>query len=142
MSETFDSFGTSRTSLLSSVVFLLGQVIPGLTRLPTTRNLLMDKLHSTTSKIADQLLEETRKEREGGKSEDKSIIGLLRMFRTFCPTSIVKCLIIGQSRRNLPRQIFTCPKKKLWLRFDFVILSLTRTNGPLRTDECPHIGWI
>uniref|UniRef100_P9WEI9 Cytochrome P450 monooxygenase claP n=1 Tax=Ampulloclitocybe clavipes TaxID=56467 RepID=CLAP_AMPCV len=79
VAAVFDSFGTSKPSYFSMVIFLLAQVFPILLKLPTNRNLLTNKLRKTMSEIADVLLDRTRKEKEGkmGIVEEKSIIGLL-----------------------------------------------------------------
>lgn len=59
----------------------MGPVLPTLQNLPTSDNRLFKKLRATMSEIADELLDRTRKEREGKltgeKAEEKSVIGLL-----------------------------------------------------------------
>ncbi|KAF8871926.1 cytochrome P450 [Infundibulicybe gibba] len=80
VADVFASFGTAGTSSFSNLIFLLSPVLPMLTKLPTGRNQVMKRLHVAMSAIADELLERTRKEREGqakGSPEEKSIIGLL-----------------------------------------------------------------
>ncbi|KAL5488446.1 hypothetical protein ACEPAI_6564 [Sanghuangporus weigelae] len=76
--EVFDSFGTAPP--MSMVVMLLGQVIPILLKLPTTRGNMMMKLHDTMGDVSEQLLERSRKEKAlGGGATDtsRSIIGSL-----------------------------------------------------------------
>ncbi|OCB92139.1 cytochrome P450 [Sanghuangporus baumii] len=76
--EVLDSFGTAPP--MSMVVMLLGQVIPILQKLPTTRGNLMRKLHDTMGGVSEQLLERSRKEKAlGGGVTDtsRSIIGSL-----------------------------------------------------------------
>jgi len=75
--ETFESFETSNISFFSGIVFILAIFFPFLTRLPTQRNKLLSKLRLTMSDIARELLEKTRKEKEGDVDSDKSVIGLL-----------------------------------------------------------------
>lgn len=77
--EVFESMKPG-TSALSHFVFLLGPVIPFLLRLPIGDNRIWAKLHATMGEIADELLERTRKEKQGllgEKAEEKSVIGLL-----------------------------------------------------------------
>lgn len=58
--------------------FIIGMVFPWVLKLPTGFRMLVDRLNVHMSEIAQELLENTRKESEGlSKTEDKSIIGLL-----------------------------------------------------------------
>lgn len=146
MSEVFDSFGTSNTTFLSTAVFLLGQVIPGLARLPTAKNELFNKLGATTSAIADQLLEETRKEKQGivdkGKSEDKSIIGLLSM--TLVPLDSAHVELIFENLTVKAESSAT----DLYMSQEEIIAQvlldplLTNRITNLITDQRPSTGWI
>ncbi|KAF8883120.1 cytochrome P450 [Infundibulicybe gibba] len=80
VADVFASFGTAKTSPFSHLVFLLSPVLPMLVKLPTSRNQILKRLRVTMGEIADELLERTRKEKEGqaaGSAEEKSIIGLL-----------------------------------------------------------------
>ncbi|GLB33170.1 putative cytochrome p450 [Lyophyllum shimeji] len=77
--EVFESMKPG-TSTASHFVFLLGPVLPFLLRLPIGDNILWRKLHATMREIADELLERTRKEKEGLLGEngaERSVIGLL-----------------------------------------------------------------
>ncbi|KAF5371478.1 hypothetical protein D9615_009620 [Tricholomella constricta] len=77
--EVFESMKQGNGAL-SHFVFLLGPVIPLLLRLPTSDNRRFARLRITMGEIANELLERTRKEKEGlldEKAEEKSIIGLL-----------------------------------------------------------------
>ncbi|KAF8075757.1 cytochrome P450 [Lyophyllum atratum] len=77
--EIFESMKPG-TSALSHFIFLLGPVIPFLLRLPIGDNKIWAKLRATMGEIADELLDRTRKEKQGSvaeKREEKSVIGLL-----------------------------------------------------------------
>ena len=78
--EVFDSFGTAPP--MSMIILLLGQVIPILQKLPSTRVDMMKKLQDIMGEVSEQLLERSRKEKaSGGGATDtsRSIIGSLRM---------------------------------------------------------------
>jgi hypothetical protein len=80
--EVFEGIGAADTSLMSHFVFLMGPVLPILLKLPTGENRMFKRLRLTMSKIADELLDRTRREKAGKitgevKAEEKSIIGLL-----------------------------------------------------------------
>ncbi|PCH41705.1 cytochrome P450 [Wolfiporia cocos MD-104 SS10] len=80
VATTFDSFGHLKPSILSSLTFILGLAIPALTKIPTTFRRLIRQLNSSMGEIADELLNNMRKESEGEGNEkggDRSIIGLL-----------------------------------------------------------------
>ncbi|KAG6849383.1 hypothetical protein H0H93_008938 [Arthromyces matolae] len=77
--RVFESMNTG-SSPFSILIFLLSQVFPFLLSVPTSDNKQWAELNKAMAQIADDLLERTRKEREGsldGKSEEKSIIGQL-----------------------------------------------------------------
>ena len=78
--EVFDSFGTAPP--MSMIILLLGQVIPILQKLPSTRVDMVKKLQDIMGEVSEQLLERSRKEKaSGGGATDtsRSIIGSLRM---------------------------------------------------------------
>jgi hypothetical protein len=79
----FDTFSQTKQSFISQLIFLIAIVFPMLAGVPTSRNLLIRKLHSTMGEIADELLERTRAEKQAKVEEnqgDKSVIGLLSEF--------------------------------------------------------------
>ena len=81
VTEVFDTFGASpRSSARNKGLLLLAQSFPFLTRLPTPRGKLMQKLNVAMEEISNELLARTRKELEigvvGGK-EERSVIGML-----------------------------------------------------------------
>ncbi|KAH8115577.1 cytochrome P450 [Phellopilus nigrolimitatus] len=77
----FDSFGTLPPLGISIIIPLLGQVLPFLMKIPTSRTRLVRKLHHSMEEIAEVLLTRSRKEKEagesGGNESDRSIIGAL-----------------------------------------------------------------
>ncbi|RXW16267.1 hypothetical protein EST38_g9594 [Candolleomyces aberdarensis] len=82
--EVFESFESpQKSSLISRVFFFLGPMFPILLNLPTQNTLIMRNIKYSMKKIADDLLERTKREmmmdagdeKVGGS--DKSIIGLL-----------------------------------------------------------------
>ncbi|KAJ7048685.1 cytochrome P450 [Mycena amicta] len=80
--EAFDSMALQggRASAINFAVFMIGQQIPLLAELPTSRNLLFKNLRKSLSAIADVLLENARQEKQDELVDDvadKSIIGLL-----------------------------------------------------------------
>ncbi|KAJ7062770.1 cytochrome P450 [Mycena amicta] len=82
VAEAFDSMALQggRASAINFAVFMLGQQIPLLAELPTSRNLLFKDLRKSLSAIADVLLENARQEKQDDLVDDvvdKSIIGLL-----------------------------------------------------------------
>ncbi|TFK35103.1 cytochrome P450 [Crucibulum laeve] len=78
VAEVFDMFGSADSSLISDIIFFLGPVLPVLQKLPTKRNKIFKQLRTNMGEIAEELLERTRREKEGiPMSEEKSIIGLL-----------------------------------------------------------------
>ncbi|KAH9928825.1 cytochrome P450 [Fomitopsis serialis] len=78
VANTFDAFGTLKPSLLGGMQFAIGMVFPWVLKIPTGFRRLVNKLNENMGEIAQELLENTRKESEGeSKAEEKSIIGLL-----------------------------------------------------------------
>ncbi|TFK33700.1 cytochrome P450 [Crucibulum laeve] len=78
VAEVFDMLGSNNYSVISNIIFFLGPVFPMLQNLPTKRNKIFKQLHVNMSDIAKDLLERSRKEKEGELAfEEKSIIGLL-----------------------------------------------------------------
>ncbi|KAF9457218.1 cytochrome P450 [Collybia nuda] len=80
--EVFENFGSSDQSFISAFVVLMRPVLPILQYIPTTDNQLFSRLRVKMGEIADELLDRTRKEREGKltakeRAEEKSIIGEL-----------------------------------------------------------------
>ncbi|KAF4600491.1 hypothetical protein EYR38_005120 [Pleurotus pulmonarius] len=71
----FDSFGDSRNAL-TMFILLLSHYLPFLAALPTKHNRAIRRLRKSLSDISYELLEQTRKESQGGVDE-KSIVGLL-----------------------------------------------------------------
>ncbi|TFY51287.1 hypothetical protein EVJ58_g10649 [Rhodofomes roseus] len=79
VANTFNDFANLKPSLLGGAMqFVVGMVFPWVTKLPTDFRKLIDRLNEGMGEIAEELLENSRKESEGKiKTEDKSIIGLL-----------------------------------------------------------------
>ncbi|RXW15842.1 hypothetical protein EST38_g10012 [Candolleomyces aberdarensis] len=82
--EVFESFESPQKSrLISRVFFFLGPMFPILLNLPTQNTLIMRNIKYSMKKIADDLLERTKREMmmdagdEKAGGSDKSIIGLL-----------------------------------------------------------------
>ncbi|KAJ2934728.1 hypothetical protein H1R20_g2373, partial [Candolleomyces eurysporus] len=82
--EVFESFeAPEKSSLLSRTFFFLAPMFPVLLNLPTQNTLIMRNIKYSMKKIADDLLERTKKEMmmdsgdEKAGGSDKSIIGLL-----------------------------------------------------------------
>lgn len=74
--EVFDSLGSVPTVGMTEVLFLLGPLYPSLlARLPTSRQRKLLKLNRAMSKIAEDLLKETKEESIDASS--RSIIGAL-----------------------------------------------------------------
>ncbi|KAJ3570409.1 hypothetical protein NP233_g4425 [Leucocoprinus birnbaumii] len=82
--DVFDSFDDANTDFFSRIIFFLGPVFPTLQNLPTRSNRMLRRLRETMGKIADELLERSRRVKMDGKEDsvtaDKSIIGLLGWF--------------------------------------------------------------
>ncbi|KAF5363712.1 hypothetical protein D9756_001123 [Leucocoprinus leucothites] len=79
--DIFDSFDDANTDFFSRIIFFLGPVFPTLQNLPTRSNRMLRRLRETMGKIADELLERSRRVKLDGKDDtvtaDKSIIALL-----------------------------------------------------------------
>jgi hypothetical protein len=82
IAEVFESFVMLKHTLFQIVVFILSTAFPILMRTPGPRRNLVQKFSSNAENISRQLLETTRKEKEGaGEGQrDHSVIGLLSMF--------------------------------------------------------------
>ncbi|KAI5117593.1 hypothetical protein M0805_004044 [Coniferiporia weirii] len=79
IAEMFDAFGSVPPRGLSIIFPILGPVLPFLLKVPTSRQRMVKKLHSTMEEIAETLLERSRKENEAGLVGDtgRSMIGSL-----------------------------------------------------------------
>ncbi|PFH47821.1 hypothetical protein AMATHDRAFT_66733 [Amanita thiersii Skay4041] len=81
--DAFNSFSEDvpNEGVLTKLTFLLGPLFPVLLNVPTPRGKLFKDLRIALTRIADGLLERSRKEKQGLVTEeiqaDKSIIGLL-----------------------------------------------------------------
>ncbi|KAJ7124543.1 cytochrome P450 [Mycena epipterygia] len=76
----FETLQTTETSLLMNLLFILSFTFPVLLSVPTERMRLFWELRRSLNVIAQRLLANTRREKEGGVAEeltDKSVIGLL-----------------------------------------------------------------
>ncbi|KAJ7066474.1 cytochrome P450 [Mycena amicta] len=79
VAAAFDGLAFSGSGL-SNLIFFLGLRVPFLAHLPSQRNRIQRNLRLTMSKIADELLEKTRKEKQShitDETMDRSVIGLL-----------------------------------------------------------------
>jgi len=81
VTEVFDSFGSNpKVTVLSRLVFLLAQVFPVLTKIPTQRKKLTNKLNAIMGEIFNDLLVRSRREKDMNVSDTdagKSIMELL-----------------------------------------------------------------
>ncbi|KAJ7916309.1 cytochrome P450 [Mycena leptocephala] len=80
VTAAFHAMEITEASLLTNLVFFLSVMFPVLLRLPTERIRLFRELRRSMNVIAERLLENTRREKEGNVAEehtDKSVIGLL-----------------------------------------------------------------
>ncbi|OBZ71957.1 Secologanin synthase [Grifola frondosa] len=77
VATVFETFGTLKPSVLTKFILLFSQTFPILFRIPTPLSRLERQLNSSTQGIADELLENTRKESYGTNTAEKSIIGVL-----------------------------------------------------------------
>jgi hypothetical protein len=83
VTAAFEALGVDDMDLLTKLVFVLSFTFPFLLSVPTQRMRLFWKLCQSLNVIAERLLANTRREKEGGVAEeltDKSVIGLLRMW--------------------------------------------------------------
>jgi hypothetical protein len=122
IAEVFDSFGKLKPTFFQIMIFVLSVAFPIFARTPSPRKTLVKKFKLTTEEISRELLERTRKEKEGtaeGKG-DQSIIGLLSMCLIhssslffFWFSTIMLILVLNiQSRRQTTAQSCICLKKK------------------------------
>jgi hypothetical protein len=82
IAEVFDSFSQLKLTFFDTLTFVLGRMFPILAHIPNPRRILERKFSSTAEGISRELLEKTRKEKEGaveGKG-DYSVMGRLSMF--------------------------------------------------------------
>ncbi|KAJ7886186.1 cytochrome P450 [Mycena olivaceomarginata] len=80
VTAAFEALGVDDMDLLTKLVFVLSFTFPFLLSVPTQRMRLFWKLCQSLNVIAERLLANTRREKEGGVAEeltDKSVIGLL-----------------------------------------------------------------
>jgi len=81
VTEVFDSFGSNpKASAFNKLLFLLAQVFPVLTKIPTQRKKLTNKLNVTMGEISNDLLIRSRREKDMNVSDTdagKSIMELL-----------------------------------------------------------------
>ncbi|KAK7053758.1 cytochrome P450 [Favolaschia claudopus] len=80
VTEAFHSLELTDTSFFSSFIFIIAFLFPPLLKIPTHRIRLMRTLRFSLNEIAQRLLDNTRREKERGITEensDKSVIGLL-----------------------------------------------------------------
>jgi hypothetical protein len=81
VTEVFDSFGSNpKASAVHKLLFLLAQVFPVLTKIPTQRKKLTNKLNATMGEISNDLLVRSRREKDMDVSDTdagKSVMGLL-----------------------------------------------------------------
>ena len=82
IAEVFESFGILKQTFFQIVLFILSAVFPILILTPSPRRNLVQKFSSNAEDISRQLLETTRKEKDGADEDqrDHSLIGLLSMF--------------------------------------------------------------
>ena len=87
--EAFAAFGEANPDILSILSALLGTVIPQVINIPVKRTRLFTKLNEVTSEIANELFENSRREKGGSGAssdiKDRSIIGLLGKYMSFGP---------------------------------------------------------
>jgi hypothetical protein len=85
--EAFAAFGEANLDIMSMLSALLGTVMPQLITIPTKRTRLFTKLNEATSEIANELFENSRREKGGSDSssdiKDRSIIGMLGKYMSF-----------------------------------------------------------
>jgi hypothetical protein len=82
IAEVFDSFGKFKPTIFQILLLVFGTVFPILARIPTPRKNLVKKFKLTVEDISREILETTRREKEGiaDGTGDNSIIGLLSMY--------------------------------------------------------------
>ncbi|KIM51238.1 hypothetical protein SCLCIDRAFT_1224714 [Scleroderma citrinum Foug A] len=80
VSTVLDGIGSSPRSKLNAGFFALSQVLPVLVHYPTKRTMLIQELPQELSKISEELLNKSKKEKEAGIIDgniDRSVVGLL-----------------------------------------------------------------
>ncbi|KAL4064491.1 cytochrome P450 [Scleroderma yunnanense] len=80
VTKIFDAFSSSNRSAIHVGLFLLTQVFPVLSYVPTPRKRLMEEMQDIIENISKTLLERTRTEKEQGVldgKKEKSVIGVL-----------------------------------------------------------------
>ncbi|KAG2367857.1 cytochrome P450 [Suillus spraguei] len=81
VTEVFDTFGANQqASTINQAILLIGSVFPIITKIPSKRGNLINKLSATMEEISNNLLIRSRREKDWDMSErdkEKSIIGLL-----------------------------------------------------------------
>jgi hypothetical protein len=78
----FDALQEQGTNILFNLIFIMSRSFPFVLNLPTKQLLLFRNLNHSLSNIAQRLLENARREKQGAVAEeftDKSVIGLLRV---------------------------------------------------------------
>jgi hypothetical protein len=81
VTAAFEELQITEMSLLAQAVSIFSFTFPFLQNVPTHRMRLFRELRRSLNVIAERLLADTRREREGNVAEertDKSVIGLLR----------------------------------------------------------------
>ncbi|KAJ7250417.1 cytochrome P450 [Mycena rebaudengoi] len=76
----FDALQEQGTNILFNLIFIMSRSFPFVLNLPTKQLLLFRNLNHSLSNIAQRLLENARREKQGAVAEeftDKSVIGLL-----------------------------------------------------------------
>jgi hypothetical protein len=80
VTEAFEALQVNDMGWSTKLLFILSFTFPFLLSVPTPRMRTFWKLRSSLNVIAERMLANTRREKEGGEEfSDKSVIGLLRM---------------------------------------------------------------
>ncbi|KAG6826109.1 hypothetical protein H0H92_001110, partial [Tricholoma furcatifolium] len=80
IAEAFDSFGNTKSSALSAIMFILAFVFPFIFKMSNKRVQMFQAIPESIATIADELLRRARAEKEANVEEgkrDRSIIGTL-----------------------------------------------------------------
>jgi len=82
VAEVLDSFGVLKLTFVDIFKLVLGLAFPIVVLMPSQRFNLLLKFRSSAEEIERELLERTRKEKEGDveNKKDHSVMGLLSMF--------------------------------------------------------------
>lgn len=75
--DAFGAFGGAGSGFVSRLTFALGAIFPQVVNLPIKRMRLFAKLNEVTTEIANELFENSRREKQGSDMKDRSIIGML-----------------------------------------------------------------